>query len=434
MLASPFVDTPSSSSPDSSPSADRLELARLRVLVEASKLINSSIEPAVLFSTIVALAKEQLGVERGTLYFVDEAKQEIWARIPAEGDVTEIRLPMGKGIAGTVAATGETVIVDDAWADPRFDSSVDRRSGFRTRSILCVPIRNRQERIVGVLQLLNKVEGPFGAADLEFLELVSGHVAIGMENATLHLSLLEKDRMQRELALGQEIQKRLLPSPPSAIPGTEIAATSVACFEVSGDSYDFLELPSGDLGLSIADVSGKGVGAALVMSSLQAALRVASPLDESPVRLTARLDKLIFDLAGGRKYVTFFFACYTPATGRLRYVNAGHNPPLLVCEGQVARLDGTGPPVGLLPSAAWKEAEVALPPGASLLFYTDGLTEATSPADEEFGIERLAALAVSLAGRPAAEVTAGVLAGVTAFEEGSHPADDKTLVVLRREA
>ncbi|MBK9372154.1 MAG: SpoIIE family protein phosphatase [Holophagales bacterium] len=325
-----------------SATADRLELERLRVLVEASKLINSSIEPTVLFSTIVTLARERLGVERGTLFFVDEARQEIWARIPMEGDVSEIRLPMGKGIAGTVAATGETVVVPDAWADPRFDASVDRRSGFRTRSILCVPIRNRGGRIVGVLQLLNKREGGFGASDLEFLELVSGHVAIGMENATLHLSLLEKDRMQRELALGKEIQKRLLPEPPRGIPGTEIAATSVACFEVSGDAYDFLELPSGDLGLSIADVSGKGVAAALVMSSLQAALRVAAPLDESPVRLTARLDKLIHELAGGRKYVTFFFGCYSPATGRLRYVNAGHNPPLMVSGGQVTPLGSTG--------------------------------------------------------------------------------------------
>jgi len=432
VLASPPVETLNAAA--ATAKADRLELVRLRVLVEASKLINSSIEPAVLFSTIVSLAREQLGVERGTLFFVDEARQEIWARIPTEGDVSEIRLPMGKGIAGTVAATGETVIVHDAWADPRFDSSVDRRSGFRTRSILCVPIRNRNGRIVGVLQLLNKRDGEFGAADLEFLALVSEHVAIGMENATLHLSLLEKDRMQRELALGQEIQKRLLPEPPRGIPGTEIAATSVACYEVSGDSYDFLELPSGNLGLAIADVSGKGVAAALVMSSLQAALRVAAPLDEDPVRLAARLDKLIHDLAGGRKYVTFFFGCYSPATGRFVYVNAGHNPPLMVSDGQVTPLKGTGVPVGLVPNGTWHEAEVVLPPGGSIVFYTDGLTEASSPDDEEFGNERFSALAASLAGRSAAEVIAGLLAGVTAFEGGSRPADDKTLVVLRRRA
>lgn len=410
------------------------EVERLRALVEASKLINSSIEPSVLFSSIVSLARDQLGVERGTLYFVDEAKGEIWARIPTEGDVSEIRLPMGKGIAGTVAATGEMVLLDDAWEDPRFDPTIDRRSGFRTRSMLCVPIRNRDGKVVGVLQLLNKRSGTFGEADLEFLASVSDHVAIGMENATLHLSLLEKDRMQRELALGQEIQRRLFPAPPAGVAGTEIAATSVACFEVSGDSYDFLALPSGDLGLAIGDVSGKGVAAALVMSSLQAALRVAAPLDESPARLAARLDRLIRDMAGGRKYVTFFFACYSPATGRLRYVNAGHNPPLIVQDGCVVPLTGTGAPIGLLPNGSWTEAEAWVPPGATLLLYTDGLTEASSPDEEEYGAARFTALASTLAGRPAAEVVEGLLDGVSAFEAGSPPADDKTLVVLHRTA
>ena len=288
-----------------------------------------------------------------------------------------------------------------------------------TRSILCVPIRSRVGRIVGVLQLLNKRVGEFGEADLAFLGLVSEHVAIGMENATLHLSLLERDRMQRELALGKEIQKRLLPEPPRGIPGTEIAATCVACFEVSGDSFDFIELPSGDLGLAIADVSGKGVAAALVMSSLQAALRVAAPLDENLVRLVARIDALIRELAQGRKYVTFFFGCYSPVTGRLRYVNAGHNPPLVLRGGQVTLLASTGVPVGLLPDAAWTEAEVVLEPGATLVLYTDGLTEASSPDDEEFGIDRFSALASSLAGRSAPEVIAGLLEGVTAFEAGA---------------
>lgn len=421
---------------DASPSesAQSRELERLRVLVEASKLINSSIEPQVLFSSIVSIAREQLGVERGTLFFVDEAKGEIWARIPMEGEVSEIRLPMGQGIAGTVAATGETVIVPDAPSDPRFDPSVDRRSGFRTRSILCVPIRNRQGRIVGVLQLLNKKDGEFGAADLEFLSLVSDHVAIGMENATNHLSLVEKDRMQRELALGREIQKRLLPEPPRGIAGTEIAARSVSCFEVGGDTYDFLELPSGHLGLAIADVSGKGVPAALVMSSLQAALRVAVPLDESPVRLAARLDKLVRDLAGGRKYVTFFFGVLDPLTGRLAYVNAGHNPPLHLGRGGTTPLASTGVPIGLVPAPAWREAETVLEPGDTLVLYTDGLTEAASPDDEEFGDARFRELAAALAGRPTGEIVEGLLAGVTAFEAGSPPSDDKTLVVLRRKA
>jgi serine phosphatase RsbU (regulator of sigma subunit) len=132
--------------------------------------------------------------------------------------------------------------------------------------------------------------------------------------------------------------------------------------------------------------------------------------------------------------VTFFFGCYSPATGRFVYVNAGHNPPLMVSDGQVTPLKGTGVPVGLVPNGTWHEAEVVLPPGGSIVFYTDGLTEASSPDDEEFGNERFSALAASLAGLPAAEVIAGLLAGVTSFEGGSRPADDKTLVVLRRQA
>ncbi len=414
------------------PDARDKELERLRVLVDASKLINSSIEPSVLFSTIVSLACEQLGVERGTLFFVDDAKGEIWARIPAEGDVSEIRLPMGRGIAGMVAATGETVIVHDAHADPRFEPSIDRRSGYRTRSILCVPIRNRVHRIIGVLQLLNKKVGEFGEADLEFLELVSEHVAIGMENATLHLSLLEKDRMKRELGLGRQIQKRLFPDPPRGIPAAEIAAANVACYEVGGDAYDFLKLPSGDLGVAIADVSGKGVAAAIVMSSLQAALRVAAPLDESPARLAEQLNRLICDLTGGEKFITFFFGCYSPATGRLRFVNAGHNPPLVIREGQVELLEATGPPIGVFPEEKWTEAETALDACSTLVLYTDGLTEASAPNQEQFGLTRLADLAGSLADRTASEVIDRLLKSVTAFEEGGRPTDDKTLVVLRR--
>src|SRR5687768_17082894 len=182
------------------------EVERLRTIVEASKLINSSIEANSLFESILAVARQELGVERGTLYFVDEAKGEIWSKIADGMQVKEIRLPIGKGIAGTVARDGEPVIIYDAYSDERFDPSQDQRTGFRTRSMLCVPIRNRQQRIVGVLQLLNKRSGAFGANDLEFLAAISEHMAIAMENATLHIELLEKNRMERELQLGREIQ------------------------------------------------------------------------------------------------------------------------------------------------------------------------------------------------------------------------------------
>jgi sigma-B regulation protein RsbU (phosphoserine phosphatase) len=411
--------------------ADRGEMERLRTLVEASKLINSSIEPDTLFASILTVARNELHVDRGTLYFVDEQRREIWTKIAGELS-SEIRLPIGKGLAGTVAATGEPLILHDAYEDPRFDRSLDQKTGYRTRSMLCVPIKNRGERTVGVLQLLNKVHGSFGPRDLEFLRDISDHMATAMENATLHIELLEKQRMEQELSLGREIQSGLLPSAPVDVRGIELGAVSLPCYEVGGDYFDFLELPGGDLGLAIGDVSGKGVSAALIMSSVQAALRVAAPIEDDLARLVARLNALIFRSATGRKYATFFFARYTPSTGILRYVNAGHNPPYIATAEGLKEIASTGRPIGLLPESSYREGTIELPHGATLFLYTDGLNEAADPEDVELGNERLRELFLAQRDVPLIEIPSRVLDAVIGFERGAKATDDKTIVVMRR--
>jgi sigma-B regulation protein RsbU (phosphoserine phosphatase) len=410
---------------------DRSEIEHLRTLVEASKLINSSIEPDALFASILSVARQQLGVERGTLYFVDNKNGEIWSKVAGElGDI--IRLPIGRGIAGSVAATGEQVLLHDAYADERFDPSYDLSTGYRTRSMLCTPIKNRSGVIVGVLQLLNKVGGSFGPVDLRFLDAISDHMAIAMENATIHLALVQMERMERELQLGREIQSELLPPAPDGLSGVAIAAMSIPCYEVGGDYYDFLPLPGEELGVVIGDVSGKGVGAALIMSSLQAALRVAGPIEDDMAMLLSRLNTFLFQATRGRKYVTFFYGRYTPSTGLLRYVNAGHNPPFVVANGRVEILGSTGKPIGILPDSRYDTASITLPPGATLILYTDGLNEATNGDDEELGNERLATLVRETSEGDVDSMPGRMLAAVTAFEAGTPPTDDKTIVVLRR--
>ena len=412
--------------------ATREEVERLKTIVEASKLINSSIEAEALFTSILSVATKELDVERGTVYFVDEQRHEIWSKVAHGLDVREIRMPIGKGLAGTVAESGEAVVLHDAYADPRFDQSLDKRSGFRTRSMLCVPIRNRARRIVGVLQLLNKRHGSFGERDLEFLDAISDHMAIAMENATLHISLLEKNRMEQELQLGREIQSRLLPPPPCDVADTQLAARSVPCFEVGGDYYDFIEFSDGDLGVVIADVSGKGVSAAMIMSSVQSALRMAAPMETNLSALMTRLNALLFRMCGGRKYATFFFARYTPATGELRYVNAGHNPPFIIDGDTVEQLGSTGRPIGMFPDAVYEEAVATLPAGSTLFLYTDGLNEANAPDEEEFGMDRLEELVMSASREYLERMPDVVLQAIAAFENGAHASDDKTIVVLRR--
>ena len=404
--------------------------AKLQTLMDASKLINSSIQPDELIASILTVARKELNVERGTVYFVDHARGFLWSKVASGLDGSEIRLPIGQGVAGTVAATGETIVLHDAYNDPRFDRSIDTRTGFQTRSVLCVPMKNQMGKVVGVLQLLNKIGADFNAQDLSFLQALSDYVAIAMENAMLHISLIEKERMENELQLAREIQHRLLPAVPTNIPRTLLNALSIPCFEVGGDYYDFLPQPNGILELAIGDASGKGVGAALVMSSLQAALRIAGSIQMELPALVANLNTLLHGMTQGWKYVTFFLARYEPATGWLRYVNCGHPPPLLISGQSIRQLDATGVPIGLIMGRTWKEQRVRLETGDRLLLYTDGLTEATSPDDQEFGIPALKSLCLQFQNTHTDEVIPAIVKHITAYESGQRAQDDKTFVLL----
>ncbi len=411
--------------------ADR-EVRRLRDLVEISKRINSSLEPAALYESILEVARQQIGVGRGTLYFVDEKRSELWAKISSDPGIDEIRLAIGQGIAGAVAATGEPVLLDDVQTDPRFDRATDRKSGYLTESMLCVPIRNSRGRVVGVLQLLNKQTGRFDAADLEFLDSISDPMAIAIENAALHREAVEKERMERDLLLGREIQKRLLPPPPDDLPGLEIAAVTHFCHEVGGDYYDFLRLSEHELAVAFGDVSGKGVSAALIMTSLQAAIHIAMPREEDLAQLTSQVNTLLYSLTSGRKYVTLVLGRYDLRSGLFRYVNAGHLPALLVGPDRFVRLGPTGRPVGLLPGTTFQVGEACLAPGEQLLLYTDGLTEACDPGEEEFGQQRLEQALAARGPQPPAEIVAGMLDEVERFGRGVPASDDRTVVALRR--
>ena len=406
------------------------EFHRLTRLVEATKLINSSLEEEALLASILQVASQELDVERGTLYFVDPTKGELWSRIASGLSAMEIRLPMGKGLAGSVATSGIPILIDDAYRDPRFDRSSDERTGFHTRSVLCTAIHNRSGQVVGVLQLINRKEGCFSQADLTFLDSLADHMALAIENILLLRSKLERDRMERELRLGREIQSRLFPEPPDRTPGLDVAALCTPCYEVGGDCYDFIELEGGRLGFSIGDISGKGVSAALVMSSLQTALRMAAPLTGDLVKLMEQLNHLIHGLTAGRKYATFFYGVLDPSCGRLDYVNAGHIPPLLIRNGEPVELGSTGLPIGLFPANALRAESVQLKTGDSLMLCTDGILEAGDPTGDDFGMARWKALAVSLRGQTAGLALDAIFRAVQAFEGAIPPSDDKTVVVL----
>src|SRR5215831_4766531 len=251
--------------------------------------------------------------------------------------------------------------------------------------------------------------------------------AIGREMA-------QRERLNRELEIAREVQEHLFPQRLPPVQGLEYCGQCRPAREVGGDYYDFLELPDGRLGIAIGDVSGKGVGAALMMASLEASLRALASVVQDPADLMGRVNSLVCEASAENRYATLFYAEYHPATRRLMYVNAGHNPPIVLrnsggaCE--VFRLETGGSVIGLLPQR-FHQGAFAHQTGDLVVLFTDGVSESMNVCDEEWGEEKMIELAKTCCGLPASEAVRRILAAAQAFAGGAPQHDDMTLVVLR---
>jgi sigma-B regulation protein RsbU (phosphoserine phosphatase) len=413
-------------------------LDRQERLAQASYALHTTLDLDELLRIILKTASEGVDADRGTVYLVREGGTELWSRVLSGDRTLEITLPIGQGIAGAVAETGEPLRIPDAYADPRFDSSWDEKSGYRTRQILCAPIRSREGRIVGVFQLLNKNAGEFSVEDEDYLAALSIHAALAVENARLHKSALEKERYDREVSLAQGVQRRIQPERRSTSAGVIAAAgLNEMCEDATGDYYDFLleELPGDRIGVVIGDVAGHGLQAALVMAETRAYLRAFVRTAESlPEALDLLNDFLVPDMIRG-KFISLFAALIDTRTGRVEWCNAGHNPPLLCrAGGELSELEATGRVLGVLRDAAYRAGDaIELQKGDVLLLYTDGITEAMGADREQFGAERLAELLRGASGRGPEEIVGDLRAAVLDWTGSDSNQDDLTLVVVRRE-
>jgi sigma-B regulation protein RsbU (phosphoserine phosphatase) len=410
----------------------RKAITQLQFIVEASQVLNSTLDLAELLDLILKLARREIGADRGTVYVVDQEHRQIWTILAQGLEQTEIRLNFGQGVAGLVAETGKTLIVDDAYAFERFDRSFDDKTGYRTRSILCLPIRNRTGGIAGILQLFNKFSGPFTREDEEFLNTMSLHMALALENARLHREMVEKKRLERELQLARAIQRNLLPEAPPVLKGFDIAVSNEPCFEVGGDYYDFLTLGPNTLLLVVADVEGKGVSSAMVMSNLQATLRALVMHLHSLEVITLSLNEMILADTRSGKFLSCFLGLVDTARGGLHYINAGHVPPLVLRKnGDTVSLEAGGMPIGLFPSVEYERGSVKLEPGDVLICCTDGIGEAANTDSDEFGAERLASTARKYQHLSASEMCENVVREVDEFSRGGPHIDDKVLMVVK---
>jgi len=304
----------------------------------------------------------------------------------------------------------------------------------RTRMALVVPLRVG-DRSEGFLAVGERVSGAsFTEEDRDFAMTLARQAVAALESVRLHRVRVEKQRQDREMQIAREIQQSLFPSERPAVPGFEVAAESRPCYQVGGDHYDFIQLPGGRLALGIADVSGKGAPASILMASVHASLRALAGTAQ-PCDLVGRLNHFLYESTQPNKYVTLVYGELDPGARRLRYVNAGHIPPFLVrADGSCGRLTDGGPALGLIEDAPYEVGEVELGRGDLVAMVTDGATEATSFEGEEFGDGRIEGTLRECAGRSAASALETLVGAVTSWAAPAGCSDDLTVLTLKSEA
>lgn len=394
------------------------KVADLSALLEISKAMAVEKDLMALLDLIVHRATQVMQAERTSLFLVDHEQQELWTRIAEGLEIREIRLPVGKGISGTVAQTKEVINIPEPYSDPRFDSSWDRKTGFRTRSILCVPLVTHEDKVVGVIQVLNKAGGPFTSYDETLLSAFASHAAIALDQADLIQHYVEKKKMAAALEVAQQIQTQVLPTESPLFDGFDLYGHCWPCDETGGDYYDFIELPNGQMGLTVGDVTGHGVGSALMMmgsrSLLRALLRMETDLK---CVFTQFNDLLSCDVRQGM-FITLFYGALDAEAHTVTYLSAGHEPGLLVraATGEIEELGSDAPPMGILDDVEFPSPTTcAFEPGDTLFLCTDGLTEATNAKGQMFGRERLYEALRANIGEPAEHVVEALNRAVREF-------------------
>jgi sigma-B regulation protein RsbU (phosphoserine phosphatase) len=391
-----------------------------QILSELAASVRTMIETRPLLETVTHRIAEALHVPRVAILLNDGG---------------QLAMAYSVGFADTPAVS----IPVDTWTQAASDD--ERRALARLDSELLLPLSLNQ-KLVGVMSLGPKrSEEPFSPSDLRLLGSVATQTGLALENSRLTAQvgqeIAERERRRRELEIAREVQERLFPQEYPPVPGLALAGACRPALAIGGDYYDFVPLPGGRLGIAIGDISGKGIPAALLMATLRAFLRGQTVRGRGDLSgLIADLSGLVYESSAPNRYATFFYADYDPASRRLVYVNAGHNPPLLLRgtaagEAQVERLDAGGPVIGLLPECSYTQAEVELRAGDLLVAFTDGVSEAMTAAHEEWGEERLLPVLQQVRCEPPAVVIERVMAAADAFVAGAPQHDDMTLVVVR---
>ena len=409
----------------------------IRELLELSKELSSRIDLDALLRVIVEKASAVIDADRTSVFLLDSRTGRLTTRVAEGLSATTIELPVGTGIAGSVATTLELVNLEDAYGDPRFTSEFDRSTGYRTRSILAAPILDEHGNLLGVLQSLNKKSAPrFDHEDESLMEAMASHVAVALGRAQLTERLLEAERLEQSLQTASEIQSRMLPSfirGPSDDPRFQIGGCVRPARMIGGDFYDFLVAGGRNLQFCIGDVSGKGVPAALMMAVVKTLFRALSRFEPTPDAVTRAVNRQLSSEIDPAMFASAFYGWLDLVTGTLQYTNAGHNPPLLLREGGRVEVLASSPGMvlGVVGEFRYGINSIRLEPGDTLCLYTDGVSEATGPDNQLFELERMQRVLEQSRGAPPQQIVGDLVAAVEQFVGDAPQSDDITAMCIR---
>ena len=414
---------------------------RLRKLTEANHSLAEMESLEELFPRLIDLAKEVTNAEASSLMLYNSESHLLeFASIKDDvmGDRADdvlkssVKLKMGEGIAGWVAQNRKAVMVKDAQRDPRFSKRADKQSGFVTRTMLSVPL-SHQEELLGVLNVLNSREKPFFETDdLALLESFADLAAVAIARSRLVEERIEQERFQAELKAAAKIQELFWPKIPELGEGSHVWAFSQPAASVGGDLYDVIPMPDGSWLVYVADVAGKGLPAALIMAALSAKIRSEAPLHGEVDKLLANVNNAMYELMSEEGFfATIVLSKYWPRAGRVQTARAGHPHPLWVINHgfrELPKLNGI--PLGVELGTEYEKTEFVLSPGESILFITDGVSEAENEENELFGNDRLTDYLAGAKGPPWAE---GLLEKIDSWRGNAVANDDLTIVEIWRD-
>ncbi len=411
------------------PSAERLAL-----LYRLSQTFNSSLDLDEVLNRVMDEIITTVRAERGFVMLRDDDGKLVFhaARGMEQETIDDPQFQVSRSVVERVANEGHPILTNDAQSDDRFSMRQSVRF-LGLRSILCVPLCAK-EQVLGVVYVDNRLKaGIFNQGHLDLLSSIASSAAIAIDNARLYRLAVERGRLERELQMAHQVQASLLPHDLPQIPGWDFDAYWQPAREMSGDYYDFI--PGEQLGLVIADVTDKGMAAALFMAVTRSIVRASTGQASSPAQGIAHANRLVCADSSGGMFVTLFYASLDPSSGEFSYVNAGHNPPLLYRAGQdeLTRLTRTGMPLGILEDGPFEQHTLHLAPGDLVLLYTDGVTDATDAELRDFGMERLERVLLEQRDAPVADIMSALKSAIDDFTGLTAQFDDIAILIARRE-